>query len=117
MALGISGNLVIDEEFRTPSTGSTDNEVATLSADATLLAFLNGLNTSPDTGFPHYAERDDMTVGFASGATLSLVADTSGTAFSTSVGVATGFTDIDGDAISLYQADAADRRRACTWNF
>ncbi|TWA93887.1 hypothetical protein [Bradyrhizobium stylosanthis] len=41
MALSISGNLVIDEEFRIPSTGSTDNEVATLSADATLLAFLN----------------------------------------------------------------------------
>jgi len=117
MALSISGNLVIDEEFRTPSTGSTDNEVATLSADATLLAFLNGLNTSPDTGFPQCAERDDMIVGFASGAALSLVADTSGTAFSTSVGVATGFTDIDGDAISLYQADAVDRRRACAWNF
>jgi len=48
MALSISGDLVIDEEFRTPSTGSTDNEVATPSANATLLAFLNGLNTSPD---------------------------------------------------------------------
>jgi hypothetical protein len=53
----------------------------------------------------------------ASGATLSLVADTSGTAFSTGVGVATGFSDIDDDAISLYQADAVNRRRACAWNF
>ncbi|TWA93886.1 hypothetical protein [Bradyrhizobium stylosanthis] len=37
----------------------------------------------------------------ASGATLSLVAHTSGRAFSTGVGVATGFSDIDDDAISL----------------
>jgi hypothetical protein len=107
MALSISGNLVIDEEFRVPSTGSVDNEVSTLSADPTLLAYLNGLNSAPDTGFRQYAERDDMIVGFANGATLSLVADSSGTPFSTTVGIATGFTDIDGDAISLYQADAS----------
>jgi hypothetical protein len=107
MALSISGNLIIDEEFRTPSTGAADNEVTTLSASASLIAYLNGLNPSPDTGFPQYAERDDMIVGFANGATLSLVADNTGTSFSTTVGVATGFTDIDGDAISLFQADAA----------
>src|SRR6266540_1368474 len=106
MALSISGNLIIDEEFRTPSTGSVDNEVTTLSASAELIAYLNGLNSSPDSGFPQYAERDDMIVGQASGATLSLVADSSGTPFSTTVGVASGFSDIDGDAISLFQADA-----------
>src|SRR5688572_24853986 len=105
MTLSISGNLIIDEEFRTPSTGD-DNEVVALSADAELIAFLDGLNPSPDTGFPQYAERDDMIVGFADGAILSLVADDSGTPFSTTVGVATGFSDIDGDAISLFQADA-----------
>src|SRR6266487_2752306 len=104
MALSISGNLIIDREFRTPSTGSADNEVTTLSADATLLAFLNGLNSSPDTGFPQYAERDDT----ASGATLALVADTAGTPFPTSgVGISTGFSDIDGDSISLFAADAS----------
>jgi hypothetical protein len=107
MALSISGNLIIDEEFRIPSTGSADNEVATLSADATLLAFINGLNASPDTGFPQYAERDDMIVGFANGATLSLVADNTGTPFSTSVGIPTGFSDIDGNALSLFAADAS----------
>src|SRR4051812_18911420 len=106
MALSISGNLIIDEEFRIPSTGSTDNEVAALSADAALIAFLNGLNSSPDAGFRQYAERGDMIVGAASGATLSLVATNTGTAFSTTVGVATGFSDIDGDPISLFQADA-----------
>src|SRR3954452_6082809 len=104
MALGISGNLTIDEEFRS---GSTDNEVAPLSANATLIAFVNGLNSSPDTGFRQYAERDDMIVGFASGATLSLVADGAGAPFSTTVGVATGFSDVDGDPISLFQADAS----------
>ena len=106
MALSISGNLIIDEEFRTPSTGSADNEVTALSASAALITYLNGLNSSPDTGFRQYAERDDMIVGFPSGATLSLVADNTGTPFSTTVGVATGFSDIDGDAISLFQADA-----------
>jgi hypothetical protein len=60
MALSISGNLIIDEEFRTPSTGSADNEVTTLSADVTLITYLNGLNSTPDTGFRQYAERDDM---------------------------------------------------------
>lgn len=107
MALSINGNLIIDEEFRVPSTGSADNEVATLSADATLLAFINGLNASPDTGFPQYAERDDMIVGFANGATLSLVADNTGTPFSTTTGVATGFSDIDGNPLSLFAADAS----------
>jgi hypothetical protein len=106
MALSISGNLVIDEEFRDPSTGSPDNEVTALSADATLNAYLTGLNSSPDTGFPQYAERDDMIVGSANGATLSLVATNTGTSFSTTTGILTGFSDIDGDAISLYQADA-----------
>jgi hypothetical protein len=106
MALSISGNLVIDEEFRIPSTGSADNEVATLSADATLVAYLNGLNSSPDTGFPQYAERDDMIVGSANGATLSLVADNTGTPFSTTTGIASGFSDIDGNPISLFAADA-----------
>src|SRR4051812_16780030 len=106
MALSISGNLIIDEEFRIPSTGSTDNEVAALSADAALIAFLNGLNSSPDAGFRQYAERGDMIVGAASGATLSLVASNTGTPFSTTVGVATGFSDIDGDPISLF-ADAS----------
>ena len=107
MALGISGNLIIDEEFRNPSTGSTDNEVAVLTASTTLRDFLNGLNNSPDTGFRQYAERDDMITGVPSGATLSLVADSSGTPFSTTTGIATGFSDIDGDAISLYAADAS----------
>lgn len=107
MPLNISGKLIIDEEFRVPSTGSADNEVTTLSADATLIAYLNGLNSSSNTGFPQYAERADMIVGFASGATLSLVADNAGTAFSTTVGIATGFSDIDGDPISLFQADAS----------
>jgi hypothetical protein len=106
MALSINGNLIIDEEFRIPSTGSVDNEVAALNAAPALVTYLNGLNTTPDTGFPQYAERDDMIVGAANGATLSLVADTSGTAFSTTVGIATGFSDIDGNAISLFQADA-----------
>ena len=106
MALSISGNLIIDEEFRTPSTGSADNEVTTLSASATLISYLNSLNSTPDTGFPQYAERDDMIVGFASGATLSLVADNTGAPFSTTTGIATGFSDIDGDPISLFQADA-----------
>src|SRR5262245_5998806 len=107
MALSINVNLIIDEQFRVPSTGNADNEVTTLSADATLLAFLNGLNQSPDTGFPQYAERDDMIVGFANGATLSLVADNTGKPFSTTIGVSTGFSDIDGNPISLFQADAA----------
>jgi hypothetical protein len=107
MALNISGNLIIDEEFRVPSTGNPDNEVTALSADATLITYLNGLNSAPDTGFPQYAERDDMIVGFASGAILSLVADNTGTAFSTTIGIATGFSDIDGDPISLFAADAS----------
>ena len=101
MALNISGNLIIDEEFRVPSTGNPDNEVTALSADATLITYLNGLNSAPDTGFPQYAERDDMIVGFPSGAILSLVADNTGTAFSTTIGIATGFSDIDGDAIEV----------------
>jgi hypothetical protein len=48
-----------------------------------------------------------MIVGFASGATLSLVADNTGTPFSTTIGIATGFSDIDGNPISLFQADAS----------
>lgn len=54
MALSVSSNLIIDEEFRIPSTGSTDNEVTMLSADATLFAYLNSVNPTPDTGFPQY---------------------------------------------------------------
>jgi hypothetical protein len=42
MALSISGNLIIDEEFRSASTGNPNNAVATLSADATLIAYHNG---------------------------------------------------------------------------
>ena len=45
MALSISGNLIVDEESRNPSTGAhTENEVATLSADQALIDYLNGLN-------------------------------------------------------------------------
>jgi hypothetical protein len=104
MALSISGNLIIDEEFRAPWTGSTDNDVATLSANATLFPYLNGLNPTPDTGFPQYAKRDDMIVGYASGATLSLVTDDTGTPFSTTTGIAAGFNNVDGNPIGLYAA-------------
>jgi hypothetical protein len=44
MALSISGNLIVDEESRNPSTGAPENEVATLSADQALIDYLNGLN-------------------------------------------------------------------------
>ena len=65
MALSISGNLIIDEEFRNPSTGTnTENEVATLNADQALIDYLNGLNANPDDGFPQYAERDDMIAAY-----------------------------------------------------
>lgn len=102
MALSISGNLIIDEEFRSPSTGTnTENEVAALSADPALITYLNGLNANPDDGFPQYAERDDMIVGFANGATLSLVSNTDGDPFP-ATGVPTTFNDIDGNLITLF---------------
>jgi hypothetical protein len=101
MALSINGNLIIDEEFRVPSTGDPDNEVPALSADPTLIAYLNSLNAAPDTGFPQYAERDDMIVGFANGATLSLVANANGDPFP-AAGVPTTFNDIDGNLITLF---------------
>jgi len=102
MALSISGNLIIDEEFRNPSTGTnTENEVSTLSANQALIDHLNGLNANPDDGFPQYAERDDMIVGFANGATLSLVSNASGDPFP-AAGVPTTFNDIDGNLITLF---------------
>jgi Domain of unknown function (DUF5801) len=101
MALSINGNLIIDEEFRVPSTGDPDNEVAALSANPTLINYLNSLNAAPDTGFPQYAERDDMIVGFANGATLSLVANANGDPFP-AAGVPTTFNDIDGNLITLF---------------
>lgn len=102
MALSISGNLIIDEEFREPSTGTnTESEVAALSAAPALIAYLNGLNTNTEDGFPQYAERDDMIVGFASGATLSLVSNTNGDPFP-AAGVPTTFNDIDGNPITLF---------------
>jgi hypothetical protein len=102
MALSISGNLIIDEESRNPSTGTnTENEVAALSAAPALITYLNGLNPNPDAGFPQYAERDDMIVGFANGATLSLVSNTNGDPFP-AAGVPTTFNDIDGNLITLF---------------
>ena len=115
MTLEIQDDFEYDEQI---VNDADDDDVTTLSSGMqAVLSALGSLPYATFSGFPQYAERDDMIAGVASGATLSLVADTSGTAFSTSVGIATGFTDIDGDAISLYQADAVDRRRACAWNF
>jgi len=101
MALSISGNLIVDEESRNPSTGAPENEVATLSADQALIDYLNGSQPNPDDGFPQYAERDDMIVGFANGATLSLVSNTSGDPFP-AAGVPTTFNDIGGNPITLF---------------
>jgi hypothetical protein len=89
--------------------GSTDSEVAMLSADTTI-TYLNG----PNTGFPQYAERDDMIAGYASGATPSLMADNTGNPFSTTTGIATGVSDIDGNPTSLYSVDISRLRSART---
>ena len=52
-----SAYLLIDEQFRTPSTGSADNEVdVLLSTYATLIAYRNSFNSPPRYGLSKYGE-------------------------------------------------------------
>ncbi len=117
MAISVDGNLILDEEFRNPATGAADeHEVASLNftGDSDGLETLFGttvgnLGEGAATGFPQYARKLNYisSTGTPNPVTdYGFVQDNSGTAFSTTVGVDSGLTTLDGTSIYLFAYSA-----------
>lgn len=100
MTISITGNLVIDEAIGL-QTDDDDNDVASLSLNATLAAFLASLTTASATGFPQYAARTNLISNSDPVQDYKLVANSNGDSFPAG-GVNSGLTDLDGNVIFLF---------------
>jgi hypothetical protein len=94
----ITGNLTIDEAVVNHGSNQNDVAYATWSAaNPGVATYLDSLAVASESGFPQVAERDDM-IDFSTASQLALAVTNGGV---------TGFTDIDGNAITL-SADVND---------
>lgn len=92
--------LTIDEQIGVQNDGS-DDDITSLSLNATLTAFLDSLNEATATGFPQYAKETNFITSGTPVNDFSLVSSLTGTVYP-ATGTDSGIQDLDGNHIFLF---------------